>query len=50
VIKVGTEISKIASFLAGVLQSAVSSPFLYNLYTNDQSTTPYTSEAGFADD
>jgi len=50
VTKVGSEISLIAPILADVPQGAVSSPFLYNLYTDDQPTTPYTSVAVFADD
>lgn len=48
--KVGTEVSSIAPILASIPQGAVSSSFLYNLYTADQPTIPYTSVAEFADD
>ncbi|KAL4108080.1 hypothetical protein QTP88_018335 [Uroleucon formosanum] len=48
--KVGSEISNLASILAGVPQGAISSPILFNIYTADQPTTSHTSIADFADD
>jgi hypothetical protein len=50
VTKIGSEMSSLARISAGVPQGAVSSPTLYNLYSADQPTTPYTSVADFADD
>jgi len=48
--KVGCEISTLAPIVAGVPQSAVSSPILFNLYSADQPTTRHTSVADFVDD
>jgi hypothetical protein len=42
--------SSLVRISAGVPKGAVSSPILYNLYSADQPTTPYTSVADFADD
>jgi len=50
VTKIGSQMSSLARISAGVPQGAVSSPTLYNLYSADQPTTPYTSVADFADD
>ncbi|KAL4107417.1 hypothetical protein QTP88_017760 [Uroleucon formosanum] len=40
----------IAPIIAGVPQGGILSPILYNIYASDQSTTPHTSIAEYADD
>lgn len=48
--KVGLEFSNLTSILAGVYQSAILSPILYNIYATDQCISPFTSVAEFPDD
>ena len=49
-VRSGTEYSNISPILACVLQGAVLSPTLFNLYSADQPTNPNTQIAEYADD
>lgn len=45
VTNIGSEFSNLYPILAGVPQGTISSPFLYNIYTVDQTTSIHTSVA-----
>jgi len=48
--RVENELSPIYPINDGVLQGAISSPTLFNIYTSDQPTSPKTYVADYADD
>lgn len=49
-VRSGFSFSEISPICAGVPQGAVAAPLLFNLFTSDQPTTPYTTTGDFADD
>lgn len=48
--KVGSKFLNQSSILAGVSQSAILSPILYNIFATDRPTSSYTSVAEFTDE
>jgi hypothetical protein len=48
--RVAPEISKLSPIFTGVLQETIISPILFNIFSADQTTTPNTSVAEYADD
>jgi hypothetical protein len=49
-IRYGSSLSDIAAINAGVPQGGILTPILYNVFASDQSTTPNTTVADYADD
>jgi len=49
-VRYGSALSDLAYINAGVPQVGILSPILYNIFASDQTTTPNTSVADYADD